>query len=448
MMTKKIVAMGIAASSLTVFVGVGLFSVSSHAQNYPIVQILKRNAENYAFDGNHGGANGQDVYIYSENQSNVNQQWYEIDRGNGYYTLQKLDTNYCLDGNNNGENGQNVYLWTCSATNENQHWRKVSMGGDYYRLEKRNAPAYSLDGNNGGANGQSVYLWSSNDANQNQHWAFNYVSDSTSSSDVNCSGTYDLESCIDDMSNRGGGTVVLDSKTYYLTEPVSLQSNVNIQGQGSSTLITWDDSVANTINEPLLVRTSGSVNNVVMQDFSMSCRVDTGREDQQYRTDTRGVYITGDGSQFDTSSLQHSNITMERVEIYQCGGEGIQMKGLDTFTGIDLNFHNNGWGNTDLWHNIYLKRVRNITIKQTSTTSGGFRDSPSGHGMRMSDLDDVYLENLTVEGNADHGLHMDNVSNFRGHNLRLEGNCTIPNGLCRASGCYNDCDYDLDAGKE
>jgi len=196
------------------------------------------------------------------------------------------------------------------------------------------------------------------------------------------------------------------------------------------------------------VRTSGSVDNVVMQDFSMSCRVDTGRTDQQYRTNTRGVYITGDGSQFNAASLQHSNITMERVEIYQCGGEAIQMKGLDTFTGIDLNFYNNGWGNTDLWHNIYLKRVRNITIKQTSASSGGFKDSPSGHGMRMSDLDDVYLENLTVEGNADHGLHMDNVSNFRGHNLRLEGNCTIPNGLCRASGCYNDCDYDLGADKE
>ena len=185
---RKILPMGFITSSLFVFAG-GI-SVSSFAQDYPIVQMLKRNASSFGIDGGNGGADGQDVYLYSENDSNVNQRWYEIDRGNGYYSFQKVNTNYCLDGNNGGANAQNTYLWTCVANNQNQHWLKVNVGGDYYRLEKRNAPDYSLDGNRGGSNRQSIYLWESNNSNQNQHWSFNYLSEggTVGGSDVNCSG--------------------------------------------------------------------------------------------------------------------------------------------------------------------------------------------------------------------------------------------------------------------
>lgn len=145
----------------------------------PVVQMIKRNASAYAIDGNFGGADEQDVYLWEEGAGNVNQQWYEIDRGDGYYSYQKVDTSFCLDGNKDGEDGQNVYLWTCSDNNYNQHWLKVDMGDGYYRLEKRNASDYSLDGNNSGDNGQSIYLWSSDDGNQNQHWYFNYLSGSS-----------------------------------------------------------------------------------------------------------------------------------------------------------------------------------------------------------------------------------------------------------------------------
>ncbi len=136
------------------------------------VHMRKRNASGYAIDGGNGGANRQNVYLWSQNSSNVNQQWVEISRGNGYYSYQKQGTNYCIDGNNGGSNGQNVYLWTCSSSNQNQHWKKVSMGSGNYRLEKRNAPGYSLDGGNGGAKGQNLYLWKSSNSNQNQHWKF------------------------------------------------------------------------------------------------------------------------------------------------------------------------------------------------------------------------------------------------------------------------------------
>jgi len=138
--------------------------------NSNTVHIKKRNSTDFAIDGNNGGADNQNVYLYEQSVGNANQQWVEIDQGEGYYSYQKNNTNYCLDGGNGGENGQNVYLWTCSDINQNQHWKKIEAGGDHYRLEKRNASNFSLDGGNGGSNLQNLYLWTTDHSNQNQHW--------------------------------------------------------------------------------------------------------------------------------------------------------------------------------------------------------------------------------------------------------------------------------------
>ncbi|WP_010520909.1 galactose-binding domain-containing protein [Aquimarina agarivorans] len=135
------------------------------------VVLTKRNASGFAIDGRAGGANQQNVYLWSRNTSNVNQQWDEISRGNGFFSYRKRNTNFCLDGGNGGTNGQNVKLFTCQTNNQNQHWRKVNINGNF-RLEKRNAPGFSIDGGNGGARAQNVYLWASSNTNQNQQWSF------------------------------------------------------------------------------------------------------------------------------------------------------------------------------------------------------------------------------------------------------------------------------------
>ncbi len=149
-----------------------------------LVHMKKRNASGFAIDGRNGGANGQNVHLWAQNRNNNNQQWEEIDRGNGFYSYKKKGTNFCLDGGNGGANGQNVYLWTCSDNNQNQHWRKVNVGGNNYRLEKRNAPKYSIDGRGGGANRQNIYLWTSNNNNQNQHWQFTSINNRSSNLDA------------------------------------------------------------------------------------------------------------------------------------------------------------------------------------------------------------------------------------------------------------------------
>ena len=134
------------------------------------VHMIKRNASGFAIDGNRGASNYQNIYLYNENENNRNQQWIEIDRGNGYYSYQKKGTNHCIDGNNGGANGQQVYLYNCNDNNRNQHWLKVATARGSFRLQKRNSPSFSIDGNNGGANGQLLYLSQSNDNNQNQQW--------------------------------------------------------------------------------------------------------------------------------------------------------------------------------------------------------------------------------------------------------------------------------------
>lgn len=144
-----------------------------------VVQLTKRNAPDFAIDGGEGAVNRQDVFLSDADDSDTNQLWNEIDRGNGFYSYQKLGTNHCIDGGAGGERRQNVYLWQCIANNANQQWKKIDVIGGFVRLEKRNSSEFSIDGQSGGRNGQSLYLWSNGNSNQNQHWHLNYLLEDT-----------------------------------------------------------------------------------------------------------------------------------------------------------------------------------------------------------------------------------------------------------------------------
>lgn len=144
--------------------------VTSNPSN-GFVSMRKQDSQGFAIDGNNGGANSQNVYLYRFGEINVNQHWEEVDRGQGYYSYKKRNTNFCLDGGNGGADAQNVHLWTCTNNNQNQHWRKVDLGGKY-RLEKRNAPGFSVDGGDGGGNRNNLFLWRSNNSDESQQWVF------------------------------------------------------------------------------------------------------------------------------------------------------------------------------------------------------------------------------------------------------------------------------------
>ncbi len=139
-------------------------------QETGFVHITKSNAAGFALDGGGGGSNGQNVYLWTANKNNRNQQWVEIDRGNGYYSYQKRGTNYCIDGGNGGANGQNAFLWNCQENNRNQQWQKLAVNGGRYKLVKRNASGFALNGGNSGTNGQNVNLYDSSNSSQNLQW--------------------------------------------------------------------------------------------------------------------------------------------------------------------------------------------------------------------------------------------------------------------------------------
>ena len=145
-------------------------SNSTPSNSETLVHITKRSGQSFAIDGNRGAANSQNVYLWTENTNNVNQQWLEIDRGNGYYSYQKQGTDHCIDGGAGGADRQNVYLWACGTNNKNQHWQKVSTDSGFFKLVKRNASGYALDGGSAGTNGQNVQIFNSSSTSRNLQW--------------------------------------------------------------------------------------------------------------------------------------------------------------------------------------------------------------------------------------------------------------------------------------
>lgn len=280
-----------------------LVSASAFSQNHPIVQMVKRNASSYAIDGNNGGVNGQDTYLWSENENNINQQWYEVDRGNGYYSYQKVATNYCLDGNHGGDNAQNVYLWTCNDGNQNQHWRKVDVGDGHYRLEKRNASGYSIDGNKGGADGQSIYLWASSDSNQNQHWKFNYLNGTAKSQLSNSS--WSLSSA----TNSNGLSYMIDGD-------ISSRWSTGVkQAAGQAFVINFNERVS---FDRIVLSNAKNQN-----DYPRSYRVSVSDEG------TNWVQVASGSGSFGLSIIDFSDQLASYVKLEQTGSDSYYWWSVD-----------------------------------------------------------------------------------------------------------------------
>lgn len=163
------------------------------SQDFTFVQLLKASATDYAVDGNDGGDDGQDVYLWYTEADNENQHWIEIDQGDGYYSYQKRNTDFCLDGNNGATDDQNVYLWTCSDSETNQHWEKVEQDDGSFMLQKRGYD-YVIDTGDGASIRQSLYLAQTDETSNDQQWIFNYISisDDDESSDCELVTPYDL----------------------------------------------------------------------------------------------------------------------------------------------------------------------------------------------------------------------------------------------------------------
>lgn len=265
-------------------------------------------------------------------------------------------------------------------------------------------------------------------------------------SDSNCTGTYDLPTCMAEMSAAGGGTIILAKKTYRLTEKLELLDNVNITGQNYNSVISWDTDISSSVDEPLLY--SESVNNINLTNFKLRCTLDQDPDSEDLRNDHIGLFLNGDGDPTQGEDTSNNNIYLESIEVMNCS-HGIHIKGATDVTAIDLKLHDNGNTEVDYFHNIYFRRVGDLVVKQSSDSAGGYYDSPRGHGFRASHIDNAYLENLNIYDNADHGIHMDNIYDMRMHDMNVHDNCANSHGACAAIKCYEKvCDIDYDAKEE
>lgn len=209
----------------------GLFSAGSSADTV----LMQKQDTGYAIDGNNGTSQEEEqVYLWTTDADNVNQQWIEISQGDSYYSYQKQDTSLCLDGGDGGDLRQPITLEICDDSDYNQHWLKVYVSGDSYRLEKRNASDYSIDGNNGADLRQGIYLWESDSDNVNQQWEFWVLEEDAESPPDRSEWTLDasdntaaLDNALDGDDDSRWTTQAVQNDSQWLTIDLGRESSFN-----------------------------------------------------------------------------------------------------------------------------------------------------------------------------------------------------------------------------
>ncbi|MDN3637539.1 RICIN domain-containing protein [Simiduia curdlanivorans] len=128
--------------NLFALLAISAFASTANAATF----VIEKYGTGFSIDGNGGAIQGQQIYLWGTNTSNVNQKWVQLDRGDGYYAYKKEGTNLCWDGGNGGSKRQAITLQTCDTNNYNQHFSKVKIyaGTEVYRIKKRGV-SYSLD---------------------------------------------------------------------------------------------------------------------------------------------------------------------------------------------------------------------------------------------------------------------------------------------------------------
>ena len=182
--------MKLVKNSIALMVLLPAISITSYADD--IVNFQKRNTS-FSLDGNGGATLGQQIYLWDSDNNNVNQQWVELERGNGFVSYQKRNTNLCIDGGDGGERGQAFDLQECNSNDINQQWELINQSGGHVRLKKRGV-SFSLDGKGSAERRQTAHLWSSSDSNINQHWVRTVVGTTGNTPTPTPSGLLDIQS--------------------------------------------------------------------------------------------------------------------------------------------------------------------------------------------------------------------------------------------------------------
>ena len=367
-LTKKIVSAG-----LLLVMGLG---VANLANAQTLVQIKKRSAQGFALDGGHGAANGQNVYLWGQRSTNVNQQWIEINRGNGFYSYQKQGTNHCIDGGRGGTLRQSVYLWQCSGNNKNQHWKKVSTDSGFFQLIKRNASEFAINGGSGGANGQNVNLFTASNTSGNLQWSIE---------------------AIGGVANNGCNLVDSLSELHgYLS-----QSNQCVRMvPGTYTFNVTNTGTDELFSDPSILKFTGNNNTFIFDNVTF--RYQTENLSAFGRADVRNIHVVGRNNTF-------RNLTMVDIgnDTPSFRAQALVLDGVNnTVEGFDITVRGSfPYGYGDIFgkggsavirhrkHSGILIRGESITLRDTDLLMRSY-----GHGIFMQGAIDTLIDGCNVEG--------------------------------------------------
>lgn len=225
--------------------------------------------------------------------------------------------------------------------------------------------------------------------------------------------TSTIQSAVDSASSAGGGTVTLASGEYNITAPIVLKSNVTINGAGkNSTVLKRNGSNNLGANGVLTTSASGGVSNIIVKNLGIDGNSfidpDTNPNHDSitnYGTLVQGPDNSNDKILFDNFKIKNSTM-------------GLHVKGSKNVTIQNSDFNNNG-GSYLYWHNMYLRRVSKVLIKNNVMSY-----SSSGNGLNISYSDNITIDSNNVYNNYFRGIRVADSSYIDTINNNVHDNQT------------------------
>ncbi|TCC88629.1 hypothetical protein EZ428_18505 [Pedobacter frigiditerrae] len=217
-----------------------------------------------------------------------------------------------------------------------------------------------------------------------------------------------INAAITNLSNSGGGTVLLGSGIFRIKSPIILKSNVRLKGGGQDvSIIKRDESWTNVEGRGML-ESGGYIEDLTISDLSID-----GNRPESYRMSNQfplfGIEITIDNG----GTTRNNRVYITNVKIVNTG-MGCHIKHTNNVILKGNYIVGNGTLASSthslptFFHNVYLRSIDKAWVYGTNY----FKDSPGGNGLNIT-----HLTNLTVEDNIMTG------NNFRG--IRLGGSSSI-----------------------
>lgn len=195
--------------------------------------------------------------------------------------------------------------------------------------------------------------------------------------------TSTIQNAINSASAAGGGTVTLAAGVYTVTAPIVLKSNVTLDGAGKDVTVLKRNAASNLgANGVLTTTSSGGVVNVIVKELTVDGNsfIDPGTSPDPDSITNYGTLLQGPDNSND-------KILFDQFKIKNAT-TGLHIKGSINVTIQNSDFNNNG-GCYLYWHNVYLRRVSKVLLKNNVMSA-----SSSGNGINIS-----YSSHVTIDSN-------------------------------------------------